>query len=142
MLYGSWNVSTTGIIFCHSGPFSAFLPPYGLRKPKSFYKIGKNTWRYHNLKKKVNDSYMMYGSADMECTRQTFFVILDHFLPFYPLTTQKIKIWKNAKATWRYITLQMSAINENHMMYGSWDMEHMVDRMFCHLGPFFALLPH
>ena len=31
-----------------------------------------------------------------------FFLILDHFLPFYPLTTQKIKILKNWKKAWRY----------------------------------------
>ena len=31
-----------------------------------------------------------------------FFVILDCFLPFYPLTTQKIKIFKQWKNTWRY----------------------------------------
>ena len=36
------------------------------------------------------------------------------------------------------ITLQKCTINYNHMMHGSWDMEH--DRMFCHSGPFFALL--
>ena len=36
---------------------------------------------------------MMYGSWDMECNGE-FFVILDHFLPFYPLTTHKIKILK------------------------------------------------
>ena len=26
----------------------------------------------------------MYGSWDMECDRQNFFVIMDRFLPFYP----------------------------------------------------------
>ena len=29
--------------------------------------------------------------------------------------------------------------NHNHMMYGSWDTEQ--DRIFCHFGPFFVLLP-
>ena len=33
----------------------------------------------------INDNHM---------NRQIFFVILDHFLPFTPLTTQKIKILK------------------------------------------------
>ena len=31
----------------------------------------------------INDSHMMYGSWDIEHNRD-FFVILDHFLPFYP----------------------------------------------------------
>ena len=59
---------------------------------------------------------LRYGAPQTE-----FFVILDHFLAFYPLTTQKIKIMKT---TGDIIILQMCTINENHMMYGSWDMEH------------------
>ena len=34
--------------------------------------------------------------------RQRIFVILGHFLPFYPLIISKIKILKNWKKTWRY----------------------------------------
>ena len=37
------------------------------------------------------------------------------------------------------IILHMRTINDNHMIYASWDME--CDSIFCHLGPFFALLP-
>ena len=45
------------------------------------------------------------------------------FLPLYlPLKQhEKSKYWKNEK-NWRY--LHLSTINENHMMYDSWDMEH------------------
>ena len=32
----------------------------------------------------INDNHMIYGSWDINCNRQIFFVILDHFLPFYP----------------------------------------------------------
>ena len=37
----------------------------------------------------------------------------------------------------------MCTINENHMMYGSWDIEiwSATDRIFSHFGPFSALLP-
>ena len=31
-----------------------------------------------------NYNYMMYGSWDMECDRQNFFVIIDRFLPLDP----------------------------------------------------------
>ena len=31
--------------------------------------------------------------------------------------------------------------SNNHMMYGSSDMESTKDRIFCHFGLFFALLP-
>ena len=60
---------------------------------------------------------MRYGVQQTE-----FFVILDHFLHFYPLKTQKIKIfkiWKNPKDI---IISNMRNINDNHMMHGSWDM--------------------
>ena len=39
------------------------------------------------------------------------------------------------------LALHMCTINKNHMMYGSSDMEHVTDRIFCHFGMFFALLP-
>ena len=43
-----------------------------------------------------NHNHMRYGFWDR--VRQTdFFVLLGHFLPFYPLTTQKIKILKKYK---------------------------------------------
>ena len=32
---------------------------------------------------------MIYVYSDMECNKQNFFVILDHFLPFYPANNQK-----------------------------------------------------
>ena len=38
------------------------------------------------------------------------------------------------------VILHMCTINDNHIMYGSWDME--PDGLdFSHFGPFFALLP-
>ena len=68
-------------------------------------------------------------------------VILGHFLPFYPLKTQKIKILKNEKSCWRYYHFTsvyqnsqsydvqfleilsfykyMCTINKDHMIYGS-----------------------
>ena len=51
----------------------------------------------------------------------SFWVIL---CPFSPLTTRKIKILKLKKKTPDdIITLQLCIIDDNHMMYGSWDME-------------------
>ena len=48
--------------------------------------------------------------------------------PFSPLTTQKIKILKlkknkTKKNMWRFIILHICTINDNHMLYGSWEME-------------------
>ena len=53
-----------------------------------------------------------------------YFFILGHFLPFYLLTTWKIKILKiKKKMPGDVIILHMSTKNHNHMMCASWDME-------------------
>ena len=45
----------------------------------------------------ISDNNIMHGSWDTEHDRQ-FFVILDHFLPFYPPNNPKNeKNWKNKK---------------------------------------------
>ena len=54
--------------------------------------------------------FLIYGMQQTE-----FFLIRNHFLPFYPLTTQKIKLGKNEKKPGAIIS---------QMMYGSWDMKH------------------
>ena len=68
----------------------------------------------------------MYGSWDMECDRQNF----SHFgpsLPFYSpnnLKNDNFDEMKKKKAAWDIIILYMCTINENHMMYFSWDIKH------------------
>ena len=65
----------------------------------------------------------MYDSWDIECDRQ-FFVILDHFLHFYPLKNPKNQNFEKMKKPPRdVITLHMCTTNDNNMIYGSWDME-------------------
>ena len=56
------------------------------------------------------------------------FVILGHFLHFYYTSNLKIKVFKKFKKLTKktcgdIIILHMCTINDNHMMYGSWDME-------------------
>ena len=57
------------------------------------------------------------------------FVILGYFLPFQPPDNLEIKILKlknrkKKKKTFRdIIMIHICIINDNHMMYGSWDME-------------------
>ena len=66
---------------------------------------------------------MMYAYSDMECDR-------DNFLTFFALSpqywTQKLKFGKNEKKTGDIILLHMCAINQGHMVYGSWDIRHIV----------------
>ena len=72
-------------IFCHYGLF--FLPfcPSIDPENQNFEKNEKNTWRYYHF----TNVYHKWQSYDKWFFRyglqQTkFFVILDHFLPFYP----------------------------------------------------------
>ena len=72
-----------------------------------------------------NHDHMMHVSWDMECDRQNCFVILGHFLPFYLLIIQKIKLLKKWNKTPEdIIILHMYTINDDHIIHGSWDMEH------------------
>ena len=62
--------------------------------------------------------------------RQTeCFAILGHFLPFYPTNNLKNYHFKKMKKSARDISLlHICTINEDHMMYGSWDIRS--DRIF------------
>ena len=97
---------------------------------------------------------IMYGSLDMECDRQNFFVIMDRFLPFYrprhppcplpppdTLLTQKMKIEEMKKILEDIIILQMFTINYSHMIYGFSDMECNRQNYFVILDRLFALSP-
>ena len=56
--------------------------------------------------------------------RTVFFVILDYFLPFYPPNNPKNQNFqKLKKAPGDAIILHRCTINDNYMMYGSWDTE-------------------
>ena len=124
VMYGSWdtewdrqNFLSFWAIFC---PFTL----YGPRKSK-FWKNKKKSEDNIILQMcTINDSHMIYGSWDMECNGHNFFVTSDHFLPFYPLTTQKNHNFVKMKKTSEdVIILHMCTTNDNHMMYGSWDMK-------------------
>ena len=74
----------------------------------------------------INDNHTMYGSWDIKCDGHNFLSFDTVFCSFVPLTTQKLKILKKWKkpTPGDIIILQWCTINDNHMMYGSWDMEH------------------
>ena len=120
-----WSV--TDIIFCHSEPFFALLPPMDPEN-KNFEKMKKkkNTWRYYYF----TNVYHKWQSYDAwflryQAQQTEFFVILDRFLPFYTPNNLKNKNFeKMKKETQDIIILHRCTISDNHMMYGSWDMEH------------------
>ena len=54
-----------------------------------------------------------------EAWQTGFFLKLDHFLLFY----QPNNFWKNVKKHLEILSFYMCTISENHVMYGSWDIE-------------------
>ena len=71
-----------------------------------------------------NHNHMMYGSWDMERDRQNFLSFWAIFCPFSPLTNRKIKILNLKKTSGDITILHICTINDDHMLYGSWDIEH------------------
>ena len=70
----------------------------------------------------ITYDHMMYGSWDIKHDRQNFLSFWAVFCPFTPIT-QKIKILKNWKKTpGDIIILHKCTKNNDHMLYGSWDM--------------------
>ena len=115
--------SMTDIIFCYSGLSFALLPPYQPRKSK-FWKNKNNTWRYHftNVHHKWQSYDVWFLKYRVRVTK--FFVILDHFLLFYPPLDLEIQNFEKVKKLPEdIIILQMCNINDSHMTYGSWDTE-------------------
>ena len=125
------------------GYFFALLPP-NYPENQNFEKMKKIPGDIIILHMStLNQNHMMYDSWDMERDRQNFFSFWTIFCPFTPppsLTTQRIKVlekWK--KDLGDIIILRKCTINDNHMINRSWDIN--CNRFFCHLEPFFALLP-
>ena len=84
-----------------------------------------------------NQSYDAWFLRARQAEFLSFWTVL---CTFTPLRTQKIKILKTMKKTpGDIIILHMCTINDNHMMYGSWDME--VDGQNVILDHFSAFLP-
>ena len=87
----------------------------------------------------INDNHIMYSSWVMKRDRPNFFVILDRILPFYPTNNPKNQNFgkMKKKKTGDIIILHMYTINDNRIMYGSWDMKNDGHdwTVFCHFTP-------
>ena len=113
-----------------------------------FTKIKKNTWRYHYFTPVNQKSW--WCSQEQKSTAPEMWrteignfwsisaLLLpwkpkksklwkDNFLPFWvtfcPSTPENQNFEKLKKTTWDVIILHMCTINDNHTMYGSWNME-------------------
>ena len=135
--------SIAHIIFSHFRLFFTLLSPWQLKKSK-FWKNENHSWRYYHFthdyhKSKSYNVWLRYGTWHTK-----FFLILDHFLPFYPsspLTTQNQKFEKNEAKPWRhhhftqvYHKLQSSDI---------WFLRYQLQQtdFFVILGHFLAFCP-
>ena len=89
----------------------------------------------------INEDHMIYSSWNKRCDRQKFLTFWAIFCPFSPLTTWKIKILTLKKTPEDIIILHICNTNDNHMIYGSWDMEHdrpnflSLQTVFCPFTP-------
>ena len=136
MRYSSWDTNWDRI-FCHFGPFFAFLTlcPPTTHKTK-LKKIMKKTSReviILNLRNKKTRSYDVCFFSYRVFAQTIFchFRPVFAFLPHYWL--QKLKFGKNVKK-YLDILLHMCAINQDHM-FRSWDMK--FNLCFCYLWHFF-----
>ena len=120
--------SVTNRIFCHFGPFFALLHP---QQP------GKSKFQ-RNEKIDSLEILSFYPMWQIE-----FFVILEHFLhSYHPINpkNQNFERKKKTKPPGDIIILHMCTINDNHMMYDSWDMECDTE-FFVILDRFFPFYP-
>ena len=161
-MYASWNIRMkweSYVWFLRYGEkqtelsvtldnFLPFYPPHlppNNPKSKNFEKLKKKkkkkkTWRYCHFTK-VNHTWK---SCDVWFLRYGvkltyFFVVLDKFLPFYPLAICKIKILKKWTKSLGLLSFykcvpQMTIIW--CMVLEIWNAK---DRTFCLFGTFFAL---
>ena len=67
----------------------------------------------------INDNHIMYGSWDMEHDGHNFL----SFWTIYPTNNPKMKNFEKREKPGDIIILDMCMINDNQMVYGSWDME-------------------
>ena len=135
--YGAWQTEFFAIL-------NRFLPFYPPDNPKNqnFEKMKKSPGDIIIIMCTINDDPIMYGSWDMEHNRQNFLSFWTIFLHFYPANNPKNQTFEKMKKPPRdIITLDVCIINNNHMMYGSWDIEHNGQKflsfwtIFCPFSP-------
>ena len=92
----------------------------------------KNLWKYYHFTH-VHYKWQSFGVWFLRygAWRSEFFVILDQFLHFHPITTQKIKFWKNEKSAWRYchfthVYHKWQSYDVWFLRYGVWQTEFFV----------------
>ena len=136
-------------IFVISGYFLPFQPPDNQENQN--FKIEKNTWRYHNFTH-LHHKWQSYDvcmvpkiwspTDNIFCHSEPLFALLPLFAPPPPGWTQNMKILEKWITHLKILSFykgvpQMTVIWWWCMAPEIWSA---TDRIFCHSGPFFALL--
>ena len=141
MMYSSWDMKYDRQNFLSL--WTVFLPFYYPNNPKNqnFEKKWNKSLQILSFYTcTINGNHITYCSWDMKHDGQNFLSFWTVFCHFTSVNPKNQNFEKLKKRPEDIIILHMhAAINENQM-YCSWNVEH--DRLFCHFGPFFALLSH
>ena len=140
MMYGSWDMERNRQDFLSFWTDFCPFTPYGPRKSK-FLKYQEKTGRYYHFtnvyhkRQSYDVLFLRYGLQRTESF--AFFALLP---PPPPNNTKNQQFQKMKKKPGNIIILHMWTKNDNHVIYGSWDIERD-GQIFCNFGPFYALLP-
>ena len=141
MIYGSWDMEHE-IEFLSFSHFLPFYPTNNL-KNQNFEKMKKKLLEISSFYTCASHMTITSCMVSEICgaTDKIFCLFVPLFVLLLPLTTQKIKIMKKRKKHHEILPFFTCTINENHLMYGSWDRQRERQNFF-HFGPFFAFLFH
>ena len=117
---------------CNYGSFFALLTPHlplKIQKIK-FLKKWKTMLEISSFYACVPKTTITWGSVPEIQSERYFLLSWAILYPFTPLLMPKIKIWKKCKKIGYIIFLHMCAINEDHMMYGCWDIRQDIFFLF------------
>ena len=97
------------------------------------WKKKKTCWRYHHFTR-VPKTTIKWGTFPGIQSETEFFVIFDHFLPFYPPKNSENQNFEKMKKT--------SGAPKNMIWCMLTQIWSVTDIILCHFRPFFALLPN
>ena len=121
----SWNIRHDRQNFLSFWTIVCPFTTLTIHKIKILKNWKKNAWRYYHfthMHHKLQSHDVWYLRYQVQRTERL--VILDGFLPFYPSSnSENQNFGKMKKKRLGDIILHMCAINDNHTVYGSWDME-------------------
>ena len=144
MMYDSWDMEhDRQNFFSFWAIFCPFTPPSPHPNNPDNQNVEKAPGDIIILNKcTINDNHKIYGSWDIKCTRQNVFVILGHYLPYYPFNSLKNENFKKMKKKQVEISSFYICVPKIMIIcYFVPEIWHVTDVIVIfHFGQFFALL--